>query len=146
MRWSFRSNDCGVRWGRQPCVGEVHAARLAAQAVRLSQRLSARGGARLRQRMHMGLQGDDTLVPLFHLLRTAALQDSRGFKVTFPGLEHGAPYDLLIARGGCEAEVACDVVSADQGRLVQRRAWLQFADRVNADVRDWLADRAGGHL
>jgi len=86
------------------------------------------------------------LVPLFHLLRTAALQGSRGFKVTFPGLERGAPYDLLIARGGSEAEVACAVVSADQGRLVERQAWTQLADLVTRDVRAWLADRPGRHL
>jgi hypothetical protein len=114
--------------------------------VVLSRSLSARGAARLRQSMHIGLQGDCTLVPLFHLLRTATLQGSRGFQVSFPGLERGAPYDLLITRGGSEAEVACEVVSADQGRLVGRQAWMQFADRVNADVRAWLADRPGRHL
>lgn len=132
--------------GRLPSAGELHAAQLATQAVLLSQSLSARGRARLRRWIHVCLQGDCTLVPLFHLLRTAALQDSRGFKVTFPGLERGAPYDLLIARGGSEAEVACEVVSADQGRLVGRQAWMQLADRVNADVRAWLADRPGRHL
>src|SRR5262249_49540496 len=58
----------------------------------------------------------------------------------------GAPYDLLIARGGSEAEVACEVVSADQGRLVGRQAWMQFVDRVSADVQAWLAHRPGRHL
>ena len=40
-----------------------------------------------------------TLVPVFHMLRTAALQRSRGFQVRFAGLENGAPYDLLLSRG-----------------------------------------------
>jgi hypothetical protein len=132
--------------GRPLSTGELHAARLATQAVLLSRNLNARGRARLRQSMHIGLQGDGTLVPLFHLLRTAALQDSRGFKVTFSGLEHGAPYDLLIARNGSQAEVACEVVLADQGRLVGRQTWMQLADRVTADVRAWLAARPGRHL
>ncbi len=132
--------------GRPPSAGELHTARLASQAVLLSQSLSPGGRARLQHWMRINLQGDGTLVPLFHLLRTAALQDSRGFKVTFPGLERSAPYDLLIARAGSEAEVACEVVSADQGRLVGRQAWMQLADRVNADVRAWLAGRPGRYL
>jgi hypothetical protein len=132
--------------GRPPSAGELHAAELATQAVLLSRSLNTHGKARLQQWIRIGLQGDGTLVPLFHLLRTAALQDLRGFKVTFPGLERGAPYDLVIARDGSEAEVACAVVSADQGRLVGRQAWTRLADQVSADVRAWLADRPGRHL
>ena len=60
--------------------------------------------------------------------------------MTFPGLADAAPYDLLIARGQLEAEVACEVVSAEEGRLVQRGAWSHLADRVDADLRAWLVD------
>jgi hypothetical protein len=131
---------------RPPFPAELHAARLAGEAASLAQSLSGRGSRRLRDSLRTCLQGDRTLVALFHLLRTAALERSRGFGVTFPGLEHDTPYDLLISREACEAEVACEVVSADQGRLVARDAWLQLADRVSADVRPWLAARPGSHL
>ena len=40
---------------------------------------------RLRERLRAALAGDGTLVPLFHVLRTAALQASRGFSVAFAG-------------------------------------------------------------
>ncbi|HEY7579974.1 MAG TPA: hypothetical protein VH855_20490 [Acetobacteraceae bacterium] len=131
---------------RPPSPAELHAARLAGEAALLSRSLSARGRRRLRENLRAGLQGDRSLVPLFHLLRTAALERSRGFSVTFPGLERDAPYDLLIARGASEAEVACEVVSADQGRLVARDAWMQLADRVSDDVRTWLSACPGSHL
>jgi hypothetical protein len=114
--------------------------------VVLSQRLGKHGKARLRERLLTALAGDGTLVPLFHMLRTAALQASRGFSVAFAGLEDGAPYDLVIARGALEAEIACEVVSAEEGRLVRRIAWAHLADRVDADLRTWLAVCPGRYL
>ena len=84
---------------RPPSVAELHAARLAGDAVTLSRALRARGRGRLHDRLRTALAGDGTLVPIFHMLRTAALQVSRGFSVAFAGLEDDAPYDLLIARG-----------------------------------------------
>jgi hypothetical protein len=131
---------------RPPFPSDLHAARLAGEAVLLSLRLSAAGRRRLCERLQAGLRGNGTLIPLFHLLRTAALQASRGFSVTFPGLEHDAAHDLLIARGAACAEVACKVVSADQGRLVARDAWIQLADLVNDDAQAWLSTRPGSHL
>lgn len=131
---------------RPPSPAELQAAQLAAQAVRLSAGLRAPGRIRLQQRLRLGLKGRRTLVPFFHLLRTASLQISRGFRVTFSGIQHRTPYDLLIARDGPEAEVACEVVSADTGRLVARDTWMQLADRVEPDVRAWLATRPGRHL
>jgi hypothetical protein len=131
---------------RPPSHAELHAARLASDAVALSRRLSAAGRARLRERVRRALAGDGTLVPVFHLLRTAALQASRGFNVTFAGLEDAAPYDLLIGRGALQAEIACDVVSAEEGRLLHRGVWSQLADRLDADLRAWLAASPGRYL
>ena len=131
---------------RPPSTAELHAARLAGDAVALARTLRARGKARLRERLRMALAGDGTLVPVFHLLRTAALQASRGFSIAFAGLEDAAPYDLLIARGALEAEIACEVVSAEDGRLVHRGAWSDLADRVDADLRAWLAACPGRYL
>jgi hypothetical protein len=85
-------------------------------------------------------------VPAFHMLRTAGLQHARGFSVGFAGLEDDAPYDLLLTRGALEAEVACDVVSAEDGRLLHRGAWFRLADRVDAELRSWLAVYPGQYL
>jgi hypothetical protein len=131
---------------RPPSSGEMHAARLAGDIVALARQLGADGRSRLRERLHAGLAGDGTLIPLFHLLRTAALQRSRGFTVTFAGLEAGAPYDLLLTHGSAEAEVVCDVVSAEDGRLVHRGAWFRLADRVDPDLQVWLAAHPGRYL
>jgi hypothetical protein len=131
---------------RPPSTAELHAARLAGDAVALSKALGRQGRSRLRERLRTALAGDGTLVPLFHMLRTAALQSARGFTVGYPGLEDMAPYDLLIARGALEAEIACEVVSAEEGRLVQRGAWSDLADRVDADLRGWLTAYPGRYL
>jgi hypothetical protein len=131
---------------RAPSTGELHAARLAGEAVALSRGLGAPGKARLRGRLRTALAGDATLVPMFHVLRTAALQVSRGFSVAYAGLEDDAPYDLLIARGALEAEIACEVVSAEEGRLVHRAAWSHLADRVDTDLRSWLAAYPGRYV
>ncbi len=131
---------------RAPSAAELHAARLAGDAVALSRSLGAPGRRRLRERLRSALTGDGTLVPVFHVLRTAALQASRGFDVAFAGLEDAAPYDLLIARGSHEAEIACEVVSAEEGRLVHRTAWSHLVDRVDADLHAWLAAYPGRYL
>src|SRR5690606_13093182 len=61
--------------------GERRLLAIAADAVRLAETLPARGRARLRERLAAGLVGEATLVPLFHLLRSAALYRARGLTV-----------------------------------------------------------------
>jgi len=85
-------------------------------------------------------------VPLFHLLRTAAIQRRNGFEVAFAGLQDDAPFDLLLWRDGVEAEVVCDVMSAEAGRDVHRGAWFQLMDRVDPDLQSWLATHPGRYL
>jgi hypothetical protein len=131
---------------RPPSGAELHAARLAGDAVVLSRALGPPGRVRLRERLRTALSGDGTLVPVFHTLRTAALQAQRGFKVAFAGLENAAPYDLLIGSGALEAEIACEVVSAEEGRLVNRGVWSHLADQVDADLRIWLKAYPGRYL
>ena len=94
----------------------------------------------------MTMSGEHTLVPLFHLVRTAMMQEARGFSVTFSGFEDGTSYDLLLRRDGVEAEVACDVVTAEEGRLVHRGAWFRLADRIDPDLQTWLAAHPGRYL
>ena len=131
---------------RPPSAAEQHAARFAADVVALERELPARGKARLQRALASATAGDRTLVPLFHLLRTAALQRARGFRVQFAALADGRAFDLLIANGPHTAEVACDVVSAEAGRLIHRSAWAQLADDVEPELHGWLAKHPGLHL
>lgn len=131
---------------RPPSIAEQRAAQLAADTVALHRELGIRGIARLHDTLKSALAGDGTLLPLFHLLRTAGLQRERGFEVAFAGLERGAPFDLLISRGARHAEVVCDVVSAEEGRLVHRAAWSHLTDLVDREVRGWLAAHPGRYL
>ena len=132
--------------GRPPNTAEARLLNLAGEAASLSRRLPAAGRARLRTQLRAALQAEATLVPLFHLLRTAALQRARGFTVAFAGLEEAAPFDLLLRRGGVEAEVACDVVSAEEGRDLHRGAWVRLVDRIDPDLQSWLAAHPGRYL
>lgn len=123
------------------CVGA-----LAAEAVALAGLLGDAGKVRLSAVLTAALTGDGTLLPLFHILRTAALQRARGFAVSFPGLEEAAAYDLLITRDGMDAEIACEVVSADEGRRVRRGAWFELADRIDPDLQTWLGTHPGRYV
>ncbi len=119
---------------------------LAREAAALHRVLSRTGRQRLRETLRAGLADDACLIPAFHLLRTASLQRARGFTVRFAGLEDTAPFDLLIRRGGLEAEIACDVISAEEGRDVHRGAWVRLVDRIDPDLQTWLAAHPGRSL
>ena len=131
---------------RPPSAAEQRAAQLADEAVTLHSRLGSRGKARLLKRLGLALSGANTLVPLFHVLWTARLQRGRGFDVAFAGMEAGTAHDLLISCGTYHAEVACDVVSAEEGRLVHRAAWSHLMDMVEGALRKWLAANPGRYL
>ena len=118
----------------------------AAATVRLSRRLTPVGRERLRAALAEAITGHGTLIALFHQVRTALLHQSRGFDVSHAGLEEGASFDLLLSRDGMRAEVACDVVSAEEGRGVHRGAWFRLADRIDPDLQTWLAQHPGRYL
>ncbi len=133
--------------GAAPLVRAEHCvAGLAAEAVATHAALSASGRARLCARLHAALEAEGTLAPIMHLFHIAALQRSRGFEVRQSGLEDEAPFDLLIRRDGTEAEIACDVISAEEGRDVHRGAWVNLMDRVDPDLQTWLAAHPGRYL
>jgi hypothetical protein len=119
---------------------------IGAELAALSKQLNVAGRIRLEAALRDALTGESTLIPLFHLVRTAMRHRARGFEVRFPGLEEGAPFDLLLSRDGVEAEVACDVFSAEEGRGVHRGAWFRLADRVDPDLQTWLAAHPGRYL
>ena len=127
-------------------TSDAYIVALAARALQLDAQLSDAGQARWREALRSALHGGNTLVPVFHLLRIAALQRQRGFGVHFAGLEDGASFDLLISRDGAEAEVACDLISAEDGRGVHRGAWFDLVDRVDPELQTWLADHPGRYL
>jgi hypothetical protein len=126
--------------------GERRLLELAREALAAHAGMTAAGRHGLRAALRLALSGENTLVPLFHIVHTAATQRARGFAVRFAGFEDGAPFDLLLARQGIEAEVACDVVSAEEGRDVHRGAWMRLLDRVDPDLQTWLAAHPGRYL
>lgn len=129
-----------------PSQMERSAGALAAQAVTLARELSPKGRSRLVETLRASLTGERTIIPLLHLLRTASLQRTRGFVVRFVGLEGESVADLLITRDGAEAEIACEVVSAEEGRRVPRGAWFDLADRVDPDLQRWLETHPGRYV
>ncbi len=131
---------------RIPGTAERHMAAVAAEAVRTHRGLSRPGRERLRAALRAGLEEGGTMMPVFHLLRTASLQRERGFTVRFAGFEDGAPFDLLLSRHGVEAELACDTVSAEAGRDVHRGAWVRLVDRIDPDLQTWLSAHPGRYL
>ena len=131
---------------REPTLTERHTVALAGEITSVFASLSRSGRSRMRAALRTALSGDNTLVPTFHLMRTAALQRSRGFSVRFAAFEDNAPFDLLLTRAGIEAEVACDVVSAEDGRGVHRGAWLRLIDRIDPDLQAWLSAHPGRYL
>lgn len=136
-----RAGGTGAATPAETCVRN-----LVREAVQTDAALSAAGRARFRAALAESLTLERTLVPIFHLLRTASLQRSRGFDVHFAGFEDEASFDLLLERDGATAEVVCDVVSAEDGRDVHRGAWVQLVDRIDADLQTWLGNHPGRYL
>jgi len=119
---------------------------LAHEAVEMSAALPVASQGRLREEILGGLTGEATLIPLFHRLRTAALLRQRGFTLRFDGCAEGASYDVLAERDGATMEVACETVSAEAGRKVNRGDWWMLVDRINPELQTWLAAHPGRYL
>ena len=129
-----------------PTPAERAISALVADVVALARRLAPEARQRLCDGLAGAMQDGQTLVPFFHVMRTAALQRARGFEVTFSAIEHGETFDLMIVRDGVEAEIACDVMSAEEGRDVHRGAWFRLVDRVDPELQTWLAAHPGRYL
>jgi hypothetical protein len=132
--------------GPRPGPIEQRIGGLARDLAALADTLPAKVRQRLRDRIGAALAGDATLVPVFHLVRTAALHRARGFVVRFDGLMEGTPHDLTIQRGEVEAEVACETTSAEAGRSLHRGDWYALVDRINPELQTWLAAHPGRYL
>jgi hypothetical protein len=131
---------------RPRSITEALLVRIAQEIPAIGASLTRSGRDRLVDLLQLCLTDVNTLIPAFHLFRTALLQRSRGFAVAFTGLEHGTPHDLVLRRETTEADVACDVVTAEEGRGVHRGAWFRLADRVDPDLQIWLAAHPGRYL
>jgi hypothetical protein len=141
--------ECAIekaRRGQALTAAETSLVELATRLPVLHEQLSAAGRERLGEQIETALVGDRTIVGLLHLVYTAGLQNERGFEVEFAGLADATPYDLLIRRDGAEAEIACDTISAEEGRAVHRGAWTALADRIDPDLQTWLAAHPGRYL
>ena len=136
------------RPGRNAALTEIdrRVTCLAGQVVAAADQLTQAGRKRLDKQLGEAVSETGNLIPLFHLMRTASLQRGRGFDVAFAGLEDAAPFDLLLSRQGMEAELVCEVLSAEAGRDLHRRAWSQLMDRVDPDLQSWLAAHPGRYL
>ena len=129
-----------------PSATDQRIARIAAELVETHAQLEPAGRERLRACLMAASRGPATLVPLFHLARNAMLQRERGFEVAYDGLAEAAPYDLLLRRAGVEAELACEVMSAEEGRDVHRGAWFSLCDRIDPELQTWLLANPGRYL
>lgn len=121
-------------------------ARLAGEGARAYASLPKPGKQRMRAALVESLSGNGSLIGLVHVFYTALLQRRRGFAVTYSKFADETPFDLLIERGGASAEIACDVISAEEGRDVHRGAWCNLVDRIDPDLQTWLADHPGRYL
>ncbi|MCW8305408.1 hypothetical protein AruPA_00030 [Acidiphilium sp. PA] len=140
----FAAEKC--RLGREMSPLETSLASRVAGLSALDARLNAAGKVRFRAALTAALTGEATLIPLLHLHRTAILHEAAGFEVQFAGFEDGAPFDLLITRDGVTAEIACDTLSAEEGRLVHQSAWMRLMDRIDPDLQTWLSAHPGRYL
>jgi len=139
--------DRMLRTGLNPAsAAETQVSVLLDELRQLHADLAPQGRDRLHKALKHALTGPNTLIPLFHLLRVARTQRERGFTVLYAGLADAASFDLLISRGGIEAEVVCEVVSAEAGRDVHRGAWFNLLDRIDPELQDWLAAHPGRYL
>ncbi len=127
-------------------AAETRMVALAGALARIGSTLPDAGQQRLRERCAAALRGDATLVPLFHLIRTALLHQARGFAVQFAGLAEATAFDLLVMRDGVCAEIVCETLSAESGRDVHRGAWSVLLDRMDPELQTWLAAHPGRYL
>lgn len=116
------------------------------EAAELAEELEAGPRRRLQALIGRGLEGKGTLVPLFHLIRTAAILRARGFEVRHDGILHGTSYDLLVQRDQSSAEVVCETISAEDGRPLHKGDWALLVDRVNPELQTWLAAHPGRYI
>ncbi len=119
---------------------------LATRFAPLYESLQPPGRDRLRAAFNDNMTGQETLFPLLHVMHTAALQEARGFDVSFTGFAENTGFDLLVRRDGAEAEIACEAISAEDGHAVHRGAWTTLADRIDPDLQTWLAAHPGKYL
>ena len=95
---------------------ERRVAAYAREAVQLAATLPAAPRKRLREQIEAGLTGEATLVPCSTCFTPPPCTAPAASRCDFTGLAEGTPWDLLITREGTAAEVACETVSAEEGR------------------------------
>lgn len=141
--------ECAIEKARRGMAltnAEAALVNLATRIPELHDSLDVKGKTRLNAALEAAMIGDQTIIPVLHLMHTAELQRNRGFAVDFAGFTKSTPFDLLISRDGVEAEIACDTVSAEEGHSVNRSVWTSLADGIDPDLQTWLAAHPGRYL
>jgi hypothetical protein len=141
--------ECAIEKARRGMAltsAESALVNLATRIPELHDSLNAKGKSRLNGALEAAMIGEETIIPILHLMHTAELQRSRGFEVEFSGFTKSTPFDLLISRDGVDAEIACDAISAEEGRSVRRSIWTSLADKIDPELQTWLASHPGRYL
>lgn len=141
--------ECAIEKAKRGLTLQPAESALVALATRVPavyDQLNGHGRTRLRAALDQTMSGPATIMPLLHMLHTERLQRARGFETQFTGFEQDTPFDLLISRDGAEAEIACDSLSAEDGRTVQRSCWSTLMDSIDEDLQTWLAAHPGRYL
>lgn len=119
---------------------------LARQALALDGLLDPPARERFRAMLAEALTGEGTLIPLFHLLRSAARHRAQGYAVRFARLEGDPVFDLRIEAGETSLGLICQPLSAEEGRPINQADWFALVDMVNPDLQRWLAAHPGRYL
>lgn len=142
-------------FARWKALGTVHkmsdpfivaGAALAGQIAEARNRLSEHGRRRFAGMLRDALQNEDHGIgPLQFELSTAIHFQQSGFTVRHHDMETGGGFDLLVSRGGIEAEVECKHFGGDAGLQVHMRDLILLLPRLKPSTRQ-LESIAGGHL
>jgi hypothetical protein len=141
--------ECAIekaRRGMPLSSAEAALVNLATRIPELHESLNSAAKSRLGAKLEAAMLGEDTIVPMLHLMHTARLQRERGFEVEFSSFNHSTPFDLLISRDGEHAEIVCEAMSAEDGHSVHRATWTSLADGIDPDLQTWLAAHPGRYL
>lgn len=117
-----------------------------AAAVRVYDRLSADGQARLTGQIRSGLEKEFGLGPVAFEMKMIAHLMSRGLDVQFHDLGFGGGYDFLAISGSTKFEVECKHISADIGRQIHRGDLYDLGDVLRPVMTQAVDQAIDGRL
>ncbi|MGB4101453.1 MAG: hypothetical protein WBK91_06065 [Alphaproteobacteria bacterium] len=112
--------------------------------VKVYNRLPSPAKVRLTGELNKCINQEDGFGPLAFEMNMATHLMSAGFDVTFSDLEGQAQFDLLACKDNCVVEVECKFVSADIGRKIHQRKFLQLAEHLRPSLENIIEKSDGG--